>query len=174
MNLSRNERETLPLLIEGKPQIEIAQTVGICQQRVSQIANKENIREIVEKAQQQLINQSLNTAIANQSRKIELANIILSGKKKKRDPKDTHNIGLPVHQIPTVKDSDILELAEKAEQRIMQSVGIAPSHAQSLVFTQIFNQTNQVLSPEVLKLMDKAGSSIIDIELGIPGEKSDP
>ena len=174
MKLSGNEIKALPLLIEGKPQKEIAQAMGICQQRVSQIANKDNIRDLVEKAQEELINNSLQTAISNQSRKIELAQTILSGKKKKRNPHETYNEEKPVHQLPTILDKDILELAEKAEQRIMQAVGIAHSHSRSSVFINIMNQTNQVLSEEVLRLMDRAEGSIIDIELEIPGEESDP
>jgi len=60
-----------------------------------------------------------------------------------------------------------------ATQDIMTITGIRPSHTQSFIISNSFNQHNQTISPEVLSLLSSRQEDIIDIELDIPGEGED-
>jgi len=156
------EKAALPLLIEGRPQREIAEKTGMCQSTVSAIKNKDGIRELIEQAQQKIIDKGLDQVINNQLRKIALGKTILS-KKHSED-------NIITHEIPTIEDKTLLELADKAENRLMQSVGLAPSYSQSNAFLQIINNNQAVLSPEVLDLLRVASGDVIDVELGFEGD----
>lgn len=142
--------------LEGGTVRAIAADMGIDKGTVSKVLRSDDIRAMIESAQSKLINDSLSTVVSNQLRKIELSRQILTG-----DNQD--------NAIPTVKDKDILELADKAETRIMQSVGIAPSHTTATVFQQIFNSNMAVISPQVLDMLkDRDTRPVLDIEPDLP------
>ena len=144
--------------LDGGTVREIAAAVGCDKGTVSKVLNSGDIKSIIEQAQKKLIDDSLETVVANQIRKIELGRQILS-----KESGDKHNA------IGSVKDKDLLELADKAETRIMQSIGIAPAHTQSQVFLAISNQINNLLAPEVLDLLQRrATDTVIDIDLDLP------
>ena len=164
MQLTENEKKIVPSIIDGVRQSAIAAQLGVSQQYISKVNNKDHIREVVERAQRKLIDESLETVIGNQVRKIQLASIILSENIEGEERKD---------QISTVKDKDLLDLADKAETRIMQSIGMGGAHTQAPVYLNIVNQTNAVLTPEVLQLLSTKQASeadILDIDPEIPQE----
>ena len=157
-NPARTERDGTILAerMAGKTYSDISQSTGVPKTTISRVLNSAEIKARIEAAQQELIDGSLATVISNQLRKIELSRQILTG-----DNQD--------NTIPTVKDKDILELADKAETRIMQSVGIAPSHTTATVFQQIFNSNMAVISPQVLDMLRQRDTGpVLDIEPDLP------
>jgi hypothetical protein len=154
--LTATERKALPLLMEGKNTVETARALGQTHQNISKIARKDNIRELVQKAQEQLIQENLSKVLENQKRKVEIAHGILNDET--RTAKDYNEA------------KTILELADKVEQRIGQGVGIFPAHTRSQVFIQI-NDGGQPMAPEVLNLLKlhaQYNDDVIDIDLDIP------
>jgi hypothetical protein len=164
---SERDRTIVEKRLAGGTMAQIAADVGVCKSTVHYTLNSSEIKSLIEQAQKKLIDDSLQTVVSNQIRKIELAKQILTGK-----DKDGKSKGKDSHAIATVKDKDILELADKAETRIMQSVGIAPSHTTATVFQQIFNSNMAVISPQVLDMLRQRDTGpVLDIEPDLPDEE---
>ena len=90
----------------------------------------------------------MDEVVENQILKIKLANERLKEKEK-----------------ITSKDKTLLELADKAEERMMAATGISNSPNQSKIIQTIFNQQNNIISPEVAKILEKySQEDVIDCE----------
>ena len=175
------EQQIAGLLTEGQTGAAIAQTLDMSESMVSRTKRKPDIKALVRKAQETLINASLDTAISNQTRKMEIGKLILSGQatapistdqpQSDTTPANTSDKASARSVIPTVDDKDLLALADRAENRLMQSIGLAPSHTLGQTFIAISNSFNQSTDPAVLKLLAAAmpGSSdvedVIDVDL---------
>ena len=171
------EQQIAGLLTEGQTGAAIAQTMDMSESMVSRTKRKPDIKALVRKAQETLINDSLDTAIANQTRKMEIGKLILSGQATAPTSIDQPQTDKPTDKassrsvLPTVDDKDLLALADRAENRLMQSIGLAPSHTLGQTFIAISNSFNQSTDPAVLKLLAAAmpGSSdvedVIDVDL---------
>ena len=120
------------------------------------MAAQDNIQEIVRAAQTQLINDNLDNVLYNQRRKIELAKDVLSKE------------GVTPEECNEAKT--ILELADKAENRIGQGIGIFPTHTQSVQYIQLTAGRDMILSDDVLDIIGKHVSLAIEgeVEEAIP------
>jgi hypothetical protein len=112
---------------------------------------KDEINQLIKKAQTDLIKNSLTTAIQNQTNKIK------SGARIAGD-------------IDAGKDLSpgsvkLLELAHDAEGKLLQSVGIHPSHTQSIQINNILVDARSELSPAVEALLVNhiTGKDVIDV-----------
>ena len=164
------KNEVVGLLTEGETGDDIAAMVGVSNATVSRLKNKPDIKALVRKAQETLINDSLDTAISNQTRKMEIGKLILSGQATAPTSTDQPQSDKPADKasarsvIPTVDDKDLLALADRAENRLMQSIGLAPSHTLGQTFIAISNSFNQSTDPAVLALLQAAMPGAGDVE----------
>ena len=168
------KNEVVGLLTEGETGDDIAAMVGVSNATVSRLKNKPDIKALVRQAQEDLINLSLKTTIDNQARKIELGKLILSGQatapistdqpQSDTTPANTSDKASARSVIPTVDDKDLLALADRAENRLMQSIGLAPSHTLGQTFIAISNSFNQSTDPAVLALLQAAMPGAGDVE----------
>ena len=164
------KNEVVGLLTEGETGDDIAAMVGVSNATVSRLKNKPDIKALVRKAQETLINDSLDTAISNQTRKMEIGKLILSGQAGPPVSTDQPQSDKPTDKassrsvLPTVDDKDLLALADRAENRLMQSIGLAPSHTLGQTFIAISNSFNQSTDPAVLALLQAAMPGAGDVE----------
>ena len=127
--LSKRDAFVAGKLVEGVAQRKIAKEVGLTQQAVSYIANKDNVREIVERAHSKLINSTLSTAVAN--------------------------IDFAVNSYQKTKDSQLKEHGYKASEKVLEAAGLLSSHAQSIVHQTYINQQTNVMNPVINDLISK-------------------
>jgi len=165
LHLNATNQKIVPLLAQGMTQGRIAEEAGISRQRVNQIANQDNIREIVRAAQTQLINDNLNNVLYNQRRKIELAREIIDGNGTQLitgvNQKGQEKTVI-ADRVPGVDNKTILELADKAENRIGQGIGIFPTHTQSVQYIQLTAGRDMVLSDDVLDIIGRHVTEAIE------------
>ena len=144
MPTAQQIKETVKLLTLNETQREVAVQVGISPATVNRIANRDDITAKIKTAQMRLINNGLQTAIQNQQLKIGLSRKIL---KQTADGQETHKLA-----------KTILELGDRAETKLLESVGIHPSHTQSITLTNIMVDNSVNLSPAIeAMLTDRLG-----------------
>lgn len=141
--LNQSDQKAIPLLAAGQTQADVAAQIGLSQPGVNKIANKAEVRKQVEAAQAQFVQQGIKTAISNQLAKIEASKAILSNQP---NPNQSDiDDGVEPTYITGVPNRDILALADKVETRLMQSVGILPSHTPSPVYLTLIAGGNITL-----------------------------
>jgi hypothetical protein len=139
-------------LINGASQVQAARQAGMDRGTLRHNLTPA-LQDRIRQAQIDLIDASLQKAVENQQLKIEAANTELNSYKRGSDLR------------PGAKT--ILELADKAEDRLLQSVGINPSHTQSAQYLNL-TQINLEITPEVARLLrfdalDVSESDVIDV-----------
>ena len=112
---------------------DIEPEVGIDHSTVGRKLNHPEVKQYIESLHAQLISESLGTAAAN----IQMA-------------VDQYR---PQAELPAdQRDGQLREHGFKASQRLLESVGILPSHAPSVMIQQIFNG-NTIVSQDLGKLL---------------------
>ena len=140
-------KQTVKLLTLDETQRAVAAQVGISPATVNRIANRDDIQAKIKAAQMRLVDNGLQTAVKNQQLKIGLSTKIL---KQVNDGKETHKLA-----------KTILELGDKAETKLLESVGIHPGHTQSITLNNILVDNRVQLSPVIQGLLaDRLGSVI--------------
>lgn len=130
---------------------EIAATIGLNKGTVYAKLQKDELNQLIKQAQNDLIKNSLQDAIENQTDKIKAGKKILQ--------KIENNEKLAQGAVK------VLELAHDAEGKLLQSVGIHPSHTQSIQINNILVDARSELSPAVeALLMQHISSNVIDVE----------
>ncbi len=140
-------------MINGATQTAAAQASGVHESTLRWALNRDpDLQDRIRNAQISIINSSLLKAITNQELKISAGNKEIT---KYHDGKELHD------QAKT-----ILELADRAESKLLESVGIYPSHTQSI---QVLNltQINMEISPEVSKLLAFEEAAEVVPEMGV-------
>ena len=133
------ERKLLPYLLEGdKTQTEISKETGYSQSYISEVANRRHIKALVEESQIRFIEGSLEKAVDNQSRMIDLAYKLLNCEELKEEDK-----------LDGVKKVDVLKLGLKAGRDLLQSVGILSTPRTSPVYNAQINITDPKTAEEV-------------------------
>jgi len=137
------------LLLEGCSCAEIARREGKSPTTISEWVgrNKEEIQKIVEAAQMRMIDENLDTVVENQRMKIHLGNWKLKAAIPDKEGVIKKELGS--------EDKLVMELADKAEDRLMKSIGLASSVSQSTVIQNIFNQQNNIISDGMSKMLAK-------------------
>lgn len=163
--LTETDRKAIPLLTANHTQDDIADQLGITQPRVSQIANKAEVRQQVEAAQLQFVQQGIKVAISNQLSKLHAGKAILKSQANPDQTVINDDQGNPQPQpyISGVPNRDILALADKVETRLMQSVGILPSHTPSPVYLTLIAGGNITLvNPQVQSALQGYTDDLFD------------
>jgi len=120
---------------QGKSYQEIEQQAGIPHSVAHRAFQKDELNQLIKQAQNDLIKNALGIAVQNQSDKIVAGRNII----KQIESKEELAQG-------AVK---LLELAHDAEGKLLQSVGIHPSHTQSIQINNILVDNRSELSPAV-------------------------
>lgn len=128
----------------------ISEATGLPPSTAYRYIQKDEINQLIKKAQTDLIKDALEIAIENQTAKIK------SGKR-------------IAGQIDAGKELSpgsvkLLELAHDSEAKLLQSVGIHPSHTQSIQINNILVDNRSELSPAVeALLMSHLKGDVIDV-----------
>jgi len=130
--------KAVELLGQGHTQQDVAIAVGRSRQTINALA--QNYRKEIEDRTLAMLTDTLPLVCANQLQTIYLANIILQAVKSVTG--EALNVKANL-DILGIGPSEILALADKKEQRIMQIAGMAPSHTQSVVINQILQANMQ-------------------------------
>lgn len=117
--------EALALLSMGHTYHETGKALGVSPAALTHLKQKSLAKEIIEHIQTRYILRAAKLVVNNQLYKIKRANKIL------RDP-----VRYPSNKLGEYKT--LLELADKAEYRLAQVIGISTSHAPSYVFNMLF------------------------------------
>jgi hypothetical protein len=135
------KQEVIKRLAVGESQRGIAKDVGVDPSQVSRFARREDIKPFIEQEQMKLV-EVVPDAVENVKELV---------KEMKNIPK---------------KDIKRRELSYKASLETLKAVGIMPSPVQSLVITNIYNQTNVFQTPLVREIIKKYVKSLTDWKPG--------
>ena len=134
----------------GKSQTETAIITGIPRSTLQYNIKKDEIAALIKDCQARLIKSSLTKAIENQASKIELSAELVN--------KARHGEEMPDWS------KTYAELGTRAEEKLLESVGIHPSHTQSISLTQIMIDARSELSPTVERLLvEHLQGGVIDV-----------
>lgn len=115
--------------VDGATNAQISREFDISSGRVSQILNREDIKDIVDRAHARLVSHTLPTAV--------------------------ENIHHAVLQYQTTKDKTEKDHGFRASEKVLESAGLLAGNSTSIVHqTYIETQTN-VMSPVIEKLLQK-------------------
>lgn len=163
--------QAIALLAAGHSCRQIAKIMGHgwSKSKVGAFRNKSDVKLIVEQASRALLSRSLMTSIGNQALKMELAQELLGqamrleakAEELASEGKIEESKRLRAESRTILKESyGLLKLADQAEARMLETVGMAPTRHQTPVLNFINAPTNQaIISPDVLKLLGNAGDS---------------
>ena len=146
-------------LITGSTQVAAAAAAGVPESTLRyNLTNKAEITNLIKTNQTHLIQSSLTKAIQNQIDKITISSDLAA---KFRDNKD-----LPAGY------KTYAELGTRAEEKLLESVGIHPSHTQSISLTQIMIDARSELSPAVERLLGQhLQGEVTDLDRATIGPK---
>ena len=114
---------------EGVPQKDIAREFNISQQEVSYIARKPAMQDIIRRAHERLITNTLNDAV--------------------------ENIDHVVKSYKTSKDKQLRDHGYDASKKVLEAAGLLSSHAQSVVHQTYIAQQTNVTNPLIDELISK-------------------
>lgn len=139
---NENTKTTVAILrAEGKSFQEVGDAVGLSRQRASQIAQEpdvaEQIRQLITRQTQKLINSSLESAVSNVTSEISRYN--------------------------TEDSANDRALSLKMSERLLETAGILKGQ-QSETVINIINNNNAVISPVILNLMQEMQRRVLEIE----------
>lgn len=161
--------KVIPGLVAGRTQVQVAKELGISQPSVSMLAKK--VKQQIKDAQLRLINAGIDQAIEGQLAKMQAGKDVLSNKATTKEIEGKEVEVIP-EVIPGVNNAVTLQLGDKVEARLMQMVGILPSHAPSVVLNQLFlgSQSNMVLDAGVQEALEGFAGHLIGSD---PDDTSD-
>jgi hypothetical protein len=140
---------------------EIGAAIEVNHVTAYQNLKKDEINQLIKNAQNDLLKNSLQTAIDSQSDKI------LYGA----------DIARKIANKETLTDGAVklLELGHDCEKQILQSVGIHNAHTQSITLNQILVDNRTELSPAVESMLvshfkNISGANVVDAEIIEPVE----
>lgn len=133
----------ISLAAQGVPLREIGRQTGITHVSAHRIAKRHKAQ--VQAAALAIVARSTQLCVDNHVRKLRMANDILKA-----------------GQDAAKEYKDVLAIADKAEQRALMIMGIMPTHTQSTVINNIFNQSTVINNPQVLAVMQDYRSRQMD------------
>jgi hypothetical protein len=142
------------MLADGNSQQTVADKLGVARLTVCRWANRDDIKRKVEEQAAKMVEMLPDVVRIKQ-------NVIKAG------VRESEKIGNGLDG-----DKAIVEMAVKAGDKIEQSVGLAPSHAPSIIIGAIYNDNSQnVVLPQVQGLLDRLNT--IDISNPLDGPMGD-
>jgi hypothetical protein len=138
----------------GASERQVAAALGCSNANAHYLKHREDLQHIIKSAQINLIKNTVEKAVSNQTDRINagstITNKIIAGEKL--------NSG-------AVK---LLELAQQCENKVLESVGIHNAHTQSIQVNNILVDNRSELSPAVERLLTahigKVEGQVIDVE----------
>lgn len=130
-----------------------------------------DVKRMMEFAQVNIILQNIPNILDNTAKKIDRAHKILHRQEEVKDPA-TGEIAT-VDAAISGNDMEIVKLSDKAEERLLQSIGVIPSKSVSVMIGKIVQQNTVVIPPEALDVLRQLSntSDVIDLkQLGMDGE----
>lgn len=121
-----------------------------------------DVKKMMEFAQVNIVMQNIPKVLENTSKKIDRAHKILH--EQNPDGTDTEIGGA---------DMEMVKLSDKAEERLLQSIGVIPSKSVSVMIGKMVQQNVTILPPEALDVLRQLSntSDVIDLkQLGMEGE----
>jgi hypothetical protein len=112
----------------GIPQALIADQIGVGQATISRSLDKDGLQTKVNAVRDRLLNQFLPTA--------------------------TDNIAHCLTNFKTTDNKQLQYFGYKASEKVLESVGLFPSHAPSVLIQQVFNQQSIHVHPVIQGLLD--------------------
>jgi hypothetical protein len=142
-------KKVIQRLAMAESQESIARDVGLNQSQVSRFANREEIKEFIEREQ------------------MKLMEVI---------PDAVENVKGLVREMPTIpkKATKRRELSYKASLDTLKAGGIMPSPVQSLVITNIYEQRNLNIHPIVEDVVSKYADSLMEEPVEDNDQDGDP
>jgi len=132
-------------IIEGKAAgfdvNEIARATGVNRRTVADYANKPDIKAKIEAVQARLANEAYEQVATNLVEAV----------------KDVRRLEEPDPVSMQRRDQGF-----KASVKIAESMGILPSHSQSILVQQVFNTQVNHITPNVARLLEIANADIIE------------
>ena len=159
--------KAITLLASGQNQVETAKALGISQTSVHTAAKRH--KDDITALAVSLISASLKPVLQNHTDLLSLSHQLLQIAQGKKATKPMFALLARVHMMG-LEPKDIISLADKKEERFMKMVGILPSHTQSIVINQLFQDNRlQVASPEAVAMVTSQLDSrdALDVDLGI-------
>lgn len=135
-------------LAAGIPQYQVAAQLGVHPSTVSRAAAKPDTKTLINTIHQALIDSALQPAQANISRSIQDYYSL---------PVNTDDSGRALPQDLQRKDHGF-----KASIRLLEAAGILPSHAQSILIQQIFNQFSTEIPEPVRRVFQQVAHNDLD------------
>lgn len=142
------KQEAIELLATGLSKTAVAERLQVSRQTMGQFANREDIKEAIEKEQLKLLD-SLPDAVDYVKSLVPQKK--RNGKYKKMDKHDK-------------------ELSYKASSDIMKTMGVFPSNIPSQIVTNIYNDRT-LINPIIMQLLDQREKEFRKFELEMEGER---
>lgn len=130
----------------GVPRNAIAAELGLPPSSITRKLNTEATKELIAACQARLLDAALTPAIENQIQKIKIGQSLVAEKlQADYDPGNREAI---------TDRGQWLNLAERAENKLLESVGIHASHSTSVQIANILNVSQSEMPAEVRQLLD--------------------
>ena len=120
-------------LVGGQSQAVIAQAVGVSQSTISRLANKGDVRALIERESLRLL---------------------------EAVPQAVENVKVLVNEMPDIPKGDIKrrELSFKASKKVLESAGLLNTPSPSPTFVNIVNAGTTVISPVIDRILREVAS----------------
>lgn len=157
MNDHKRKRKAALMLARGATKAEVGRAVGVSRPTVSRWANQDEARAWIEDETQKYL-ESLPDALAISK------NLLRAGKEES---------GKLLGKKGAVVDHKVLEMATREAESMRKSVGITPTHQQSIIIGQLIcGDQKNVLAPNVQSLLDRQLAEVLDVTPETEGEES--
>jgi len=129
-----------------------------------------DVKRLMEAAQVNIILQNTTRVLDNMAKKVERAHKILHQTMEVTDDKTGQKrvVDAPVSE----DDMEMVKLSDRAEERLLQSIGVVPSKSMSVMIGKIVQQNNTIIPPEALAALKELSdtSGVLDLkQLGMDG-----
>jgi len=137
--------------IKGTPQKDIADKVGLTPGRISQIASKAELRAIIEECRSKVFKQAGLQSADN------MIDVITCNPEYEEEDKEGN--------VKRKIDYQLRGLKYKYSAKLLETMGVFPSHGESIVINQVFNQQNTVVINEASRdALKYLGIDLIEAE----------
>lgn len=142
---TEQKAQAIAMYIEGTPQKDIAKGFGVSQQAISQMFCKDDMRQIIESANQELILRTITPTIENM-------HWLVTSYRKTTVNEDGKSV--------PVLCKEQLNHAWDAQKEVLKATGITPYPTQPILVQNIYNDNRQqLISPVMWEVIKKYAES---------------
>lgn len=129
----------------GVHRCDIAAELGVTGAAITKHLNKDETAALIAASQARILEEALSTAIDNQISKIKIGKVLVKNRLEEGYDKGSRE--------DITDRGQWLNLAERAENKLLESVGIHASHAQSIQIANILNVSGADMPDEIRDLI---------------------